>query len=262
MVVTARVDVLKLSRLVVMPLGVFPFEKKALDLVGGVERESFLLVELVGVTFQHAANVPRVSRAILIDHMSEDQDLARAKNVGRSPVKGAPIHRQAQVALSLCREPANRRPVKRQVIPALDQELFVVVQHVQAAFEVAEKHGHGLDALLVRQVLDPLLLDFVRGGAVLAMLFRLQVQFFKLVIGKSQEITQFVRHESPQNKLKWSTAKKSKAYRRDSSDGRLSRRSGERQIEKSFRAIEKMNEEPDNLSGCSTQNCASRNTPV
>src|SRR5579864_2975454 len=104
MVVTAGVDVLKLPRLVVVPLGVLPFEKKALDLVGGVERESFLLMELVGVTFQHPANVSGVSRAIFVDHMSEDQDLARAKNVGRSPVKRAPIHRQAQVALSLCRE--------------------------------------------------------------------------------------------------------------------------------------------------------------
>jgi len=79
---------------------------------------------------------------------------------------------------------------------------------VQAAFEVAEQHGYGLDALLVCKVLDPLFLYFVRGNAILTLLFRLQVQFCEFVIKKSKKITQSVQHESPRNEMKWDMAMK------------------------------------------------------
>src|ERR1700675_1013174 len=107
MIVTASVDVLKFSSLVVMPLGVFSIEKKALDLVGGVERKTFLLVEMVRVALQDAANVAGVRTAILVDDMAEDQHLAGPKNIGRPPVESAPIHGQSQIALALRREPAD-----------------------------------------------------------------------------------------------------------------------------------------------------------
>src|SRR5580704_1578252 len=108
MVITASVDVLELSRLVVMPLGVLSFEKKALDLVGSVEGVTLLLVELVGVTLQDAANVASVRRAVLVDDVPEDQHLPGAENVRWSPIECAPIHSQAQVALALGSKAANR----------------------------------------------------------------------------------------------------------------------------------------------------------
>ena len=201
MVITAGIHILKFPRFVVMPLRVFSLKKKTLDLVCGIERVAFLLVQCRGVSFQHAPNIRAIGRAVLVDHFAEHQHLAGPKNIRRPPVKRAPIHRQPQIALALRRKPANRGPVKRQVVPALDQKLFVIIQHVQAAFEVAKEHRHGLDPLLVCQVLDPLFLNFVRGNAVLALLFGFQVQLFEFVIGKSKEITQFVRHESPQNEM-------------------------------------------------------------
>ena len=86
---------------------------------------------------------------------------------------------------------------QRQVVPTLDQKLLVVVQHVQPAFEIAEKHGHRLDVLFVGQILKPLFLDLVRGYAVLTLLFRLQIQLLQLVIRECQKVAQIVQHESP-----------------------------------------------------------------
>ena len=123
--------------------------------------------------------------------------LPAPKTSAGRPVEGAPVHAQPQIALALRREAADRRSVEGQVVPALDQELLVVIQHVQAAFQVAEQDGDRLDALLVRQVLEALLLDLVRGRPLLALLLGLQVQLFQFVIGKSQKIAQFVRHDSP-----------------------------------------------------------------
>jgi len=46
---------------------------------------------------------------------------------------------------------------------------------VQAAFQVAEQQGHGLDAFLVRQVLEALLLNLVHGNALHALFLGMQV---------------------------------------------------------------------------------------
>ena len=138
-----------------------------------------------------------VGRAVLVDDFAEHQHLARAEDIGRRPVERAPVDAQPQIAFPLRGEAANRRAVEGQVVPALDQELLVVVEHVQAAFQVAEQHGDGLDALLVGQILQALFLDFVQGNALLALLFGVQVQLFQLVIGKREEITQFSGHGSP-----------------------------------------------------------------
>ncbi len=54
---------------------------------------------------------------------------------------------------------------------------------MQTAFEVAEEDRDCLDALLIGQILDALFLDFVRGDAVFALLFGLQIELFELVIG-------------------------------------------------------------------------------
>ena len=104
-----------------------------------------------------------VRRAALVDDFAEHQHFAGAEDIGRRPVKCRPVDAQPQIALALRREAANRGAVKGEVVPALDQELLVVVEHVQPAFEVAEEHGHGLDALFVGQILQPLFLDLVDG---------------------------------------------------------------------------------------------------
>ena len=106
-----------------------------------------------------------IGRAVLIDHIAEDQHFAGAKDIGGRPVEGAPIHGKAQVALALRGEAADGRAVEGEIVPALDQELLVVVEHVQPAFQVAEQHGHGLDALLIGQITDPLFLNLMRRDA-------------------------------------------------------------------------------------------------
>ena len=83
------------------------------------------------------------------------------KYVGGRPVEGAPVDAEPQIALALRGKAADRGAVERQVVPALEQEFLVVIEHVQAAFEVAEQHGDGLDALLVGQVLEALFADIL-----------------------------------------------------------------------------------------------------
>jgi hypothetical protein len=59
---------------------------------------------------------------------------------------------------------------------------------MQPAFKVAEQHGHRLDPLFVGQVPEPLFANDVSRKAALALLFRLQIQFFQFVIRQCQEI--------------------------------------------------------------------------
>ncbi len=147
-IVAAGVYVFELASFVVAALSVGAAEQEAFDFVGGVERVALFLMHLFGKFVEQAANVSHVRLATFIDHVAEDQDFAGAKDVSRAPVEGGPIQMQAQVALPLRGEAADRRAVKREVVKALDEEFFVVVEHVQAAFKVAEEHGHGLDPLL------------------------------------------------------------------------------------------------------------------
>ena len=68
---------------------------------------------------------------------------------------------------------------------------------MQAAFKVAEHDGHGLDAIFVGEVFQAVFLDLVRGNAVEALLFRLEVHLFEFVVRNGKEISQFSRHSSP-----------------------------------------------------------------
>ena len=77
----------------------------------------------------------------------------------------------------------------------------MVVEHVQSAFEVAEQDGDGLDALLVGEIAQTLFLDLIKAHAGLALLFGFEIQLFQFVVRNGQEITQFVRHASPQDKF-------------------------------------------------------------
>ena len=68
---------------------------------------------------------------------------------------------------------------------------------METAFEVREDDGDSLNALGVGEVFEPLLLELVGGDAGLSLLFCLQVQVFELFVGQLQEVSKFVRHESP-----------------------------------------------------------------
>ena len=65
---------------------------------------------------------------------------------------------------------------------------------MQPAFEIAEKNRHRLDALFVGEIFQPVFLNLVRGGAISALLLRLQVEFFEFVVRECQEIAQFSGH--------------------------------------------------------------------
>ena len=71
-VVTAGIDVFELAGFVVIPLRILALEKESFDFVGGVERVALLLVEIVGIAFQHSANVGGVRRTVLVNHVAED----------------------------------------------------------------------------------------------------------------------------------------------------------------------------------------------
>ncbi len=196
-IIPARVDVLELAGFVIGALGIRSLKQKAFNLIRCIERVAFFLVQDVGIVFQHAANVGRVRRSALVDDLTKHQDLARAEYIRGRPVERRPVDTQPQIALPLRGEPTNRRAVEREIVPALDQKLLVVVQHVQPAFKIAEHHGHGLDPLFVGQVLQPLLLDLANWHAGPALLLRFQIQVFQFVVAECQEITQFVGHGCP-----------------------------------------------------------------
>src|ERR1700680_2839391 len=197
MIISAGVDVFELQRFAVAAVSIGALEKKALDFVGGIQSVTFLFVQVVGVTLQCAANVGSVRLATLVDDLAKDQDFARAKDIRWAPVERAPVNPQSQITFALRRKSPDRRPIEREVVPTLDEKLLVIVKHVQAAFEIAEKHGDRLDPLFIGQILEPLFLDLVSCDAVPALLLRLQIQFFELVIRECQKIAQFVGHESP-----------------------------------------------------------------
>ena len=172
----------------------FPANRKPFDLVGRVQRVALLLVERVGIALQHAADVARVERPVLVDDGAEHQHLAVAEHVRRHPVERAPVDVQPQVALFLRREPANRRAVERQVLVGPQQKLLVVIQQVQPAFQVGEQHRDCLDPFFVRKVLQTLLADLIRRHAIQAVGFRLQIELFQLAVRESQKIAVLSGH--------------------------------------------------------------------
>ena len=89
-------------------------------------------------------------------------------------------------------KPRIERAVEGEVVVALDQELLVVVQHVQPAFEIAEEHGHRLDALLVGQILEPLFAELVGRNTVPALLLGREVQLFELSVREFEKIAKWV----------------------------------------------------------------------
>src|ERR1700738_495170 len=110
---------------------------------------------MICISLQNGAKVGSIRPPLLIDDLAEDHHLSRAENICRTPVEGGPIDSQPQVALFLRCEASDGRAVEGQVVPALDEKLLVVIEHVQPTFEVAEEQGYGLDPFLVCEVLEP-----------------------------------------------------------------------------------------------------------
>src|ERR1700677_798337 len=197
MIVSALVDVLELAGLMVGALGVDAIKEEALNLVRGIQRITIPGKLLISEILQNAAYVARVMAAILVNHLAKHKDLARTENVGWRPIKRAPIKSQAKIALPLRGETANRGSVEREVVVALHQKLFVVVEHMRATFEVREQHGHSLDARRVGEILQPLFLDDIGSHTIPSLLLRPQVQLFQLLIRQLQKVTKFGRHGTP-----------------------------------------------------------------
>src|SRR5260370_33995660 len=78
MIISASVEVFELQGFVVAALSIGALEKKALDFVGGIQSVTYLLVQVVGVTLQCAANVGVCSRVPLIDDLAEHQNFLRS----------------------------------------------------------------------------------------------------------------------------------------------------------------------------------------
>jgi len=199
-IVAAGRDELEFAGLMVGALGILAGEEEALDLSGCIQRVVVLLVLLIGIRLKHAAQIAGVGGAVLVDHVAKNQNLAVAENVGRHPVEGAPVDSKAQIALFLgCKAP-NRGAVKGQILVGTQQELLVIIEQVQAAFEVSKENGYSLDPLFVGQILQPLLANLMSRNAIGAVGFGLQIKLFQFVIRESKKITILVRHWSP---LQW-----------------------------------------------------------
>src|SRR5258708_33655977 len=104
MIRSASVDVFELQRFVVAALGIGALEKKALDFVGRIQRVTFLLIQVVGVTLQCAANVGSVSGDTLVDDFPKDKDFAGSKDIRWSAVGRAPVNAQPQITFALRRK--------------------------------------------------------------------------------------------------------------------------------------------------------------
>ncbi len=187
-VVTTGVHILERVAVGEFLFGVGAGEQESLNFVGGIQRVAVLLELRARERLQHATNIARVRSAVLIDHFTEHQHLAGAEVIGRTPVERRPIDAQAQIAFLLSSEAADGGAVKRQIIPALQQELLVIIQHVQTAFEVAEHDGHGLDPLLIREVFEALFPDLVDRNALQTLFLGGQIQLFQLSVGEFEKI--------------------------------------------------------------------------
>src|ERR1019366_2288565 len=139
MIVAASVDEIEAAGFVEAALGVAAGEQEAFNLVGCVERVALLLEKLVGVLLENAAQITGVGCSVLIDHGAENQHLAIAEHVGGHPVEGAPVDAETKIALFLRGEAANRRSIERQILIRAEEKLLVVVQQVQAAFQIGKE---------------------------------------------------------------------------------------------------------------------------
>jgi hypothetical protein len=192
-VVAAGRDVLELARVAIPTLGVPALEQEALDLVRDVGHAS-RLGQALAERPEPRPDVADVGGAVLVLYLAEDQDLARSEHVRGQPVERGPVDGQAQIGLGLAREAPNRRAVERQVVRRVEQELLVVVEHVQPAFEVGEAHRDGFDALLVGQVLEAALAHLAAVLAGQPVGLGLEVHLLELFVRDLEKLTELLCH--------------------------------------------------------------------
>src|SRR5579885_1790487 len=130
MIVAAGIDVFKLACLVITPFRIRALKEKAFNFIGSIQRVSMLLVHFICEGMQNAADVGCIRRPIFVDEFAKHEDLARPEDIGGRPVEGSPINAKAQIACTRRGKTANGGSVERQVIPTLDQELLIVVEHM------------------------------------------------------------------------------------------------------------------------------------
>src|SRR2546425_8036089 len=103
---------LELLRFVVVPLGIWPFEKEALNFVCRVERVAFLFVDLFSKRFESAADIGAIGCAVLVDDLTEHEHFARTENVRGRPVASRPVYSESKITFSLRGKPADRRAIE------------------------------------------------------------------------------------------------------------------------------------------------------
>src|SRR5579862_7566237 len=118
-IVAARVYILELAGLVIAALRVGPLKQKTLNFVGGVQRVTLLLVEVIRIGFQNASDVSTVRCPAFVDDIAEHQHFAGSKDVRRTPIKSAPVDSETEIALALCRKAADGRTIKCKIVPTL-----------------------------------------------------------------------------------------------------------------------------------------------
>src|SRR6516164_9904394 len=99
MIVSARVHIFKLAGLVIAAFRIGAVEDESFDFIGRVQRVPVLLEQALGISLQNSTDIRAVPGPVLVDHLAEDHYLTGAEDIARSPVEGAPIHMEAEIAL-------------------------------------------------------------------------------------------------------------------------------------------------------------------
>ena len=165
-------------------------EKKSFDLKGDLCLIA-AFGERVGIVFEEAARVSGVGGAVDILDKPEDHDLARPEDVAWQPAETAPVDGEAEVAFSLLRKTVDRRTVESQRVMGLFEEFLVVVEHMEAAFEVRKTDGHGFQLAFVVEIAEIFFTQGVVVHVVLDIRFGFEIQGFEFVVRNFFEIAYF-----------------------------------------------------------------------
>jgi len=111
MIVASGVHVVKCIRLMITTLRVRALKQEAFNLIRGIQRVPFFLYKSPEA-LQKAANVGSIGRAVLVDDVTKNKNLASAKDVRRRPVKCVPANTETQVALGCAVKPRMEEPSK------------------------------------------------------------------------------------------------------------------------------------------------------
>ncbi len=181
MVVASGRHKLHLAVDTVILLGVYTRNDEPFDLGRGERRDALLLLEVGNERLEASAEVRIVRRAVAIEDRREEQHLAGTEHIGRHPADRREIDLKTQVRFVLRREASDRRAVEGEVLERVEEELLVVVEHVQSAFDVREADRHRFHFLLPLEPRDVFTLEHARRDARRAIL-GLPVHLFELLV--------------------------------------------------------------------------------